>query len=85
MRGINVQKVLLLDKATTMNQLCNPMLLNGIHAVSPEIKMHCNTGTKMNMTKVHMGSIEMWINSMGIVNVVLIKSLTDKYHLRFSS
>ena len=32
-----------------------------------------------------MGSIEMWVNPSGIANVVSMKSLLDKYHVRFDS
>ena len=80
-----MKNVLLLDTATMINQVCNPMLLNKIHTVSPGIKVNCNTGTMINMKKGYMGVIEMWVNPPGIANVVSMKSLTDKYHIRFDS
>ena len=46
-KGLDMN-VLILDTATTITHVFNPMLLNDIHTVSPEIKVHCNTGTMIN-------------------------------------
>ena len=84
-KGLDMKNVLLLDTTMTIKKVCNLMLLNNIHTVSPGIKVHCNTETMINSKKGYIGLIEMWVNTSGIANVVSMKSLTDKYHIRFDS
>ena len=76
---------LLLDTALTVDQAWNPCLLTNIHKVNRGISVHFNTGTTENTKVCDMGNIEMWLNTKGIANIVLMRTLVDKYHMTFDS
>ena len=84
-KGQYMYWVLLLDTASTVEQVCIPNLLTDIKTIEKGIYVPYNTRKTENKTVGCLGSLDMWLHTKGIANVVSMKSLMEKYHVTFDS
>ena len=82
-KGLDMYCVLMLDTASTVDQVCNPNLLTNINTVEKKIFVHCNARITKNKAVSCMEGLDMWLHTNRKMNVISIKSLMEKYHVTF--
>ena len=76
---------LYLDTCTTDDQCVNGDYLSDIHEAAKSLTMHTNAGSSSTKMKGYLGSHLFWYDRMGIANVISLRSLERKYHVRYDS
>ena len=76
---------LYLDTCTTEDQMVNPAYLSKIHQVGNPLHLHTNAGSSSTSKKGYLGSQLFWLDRMGIANVVSLKSLEERFHVKYDS
>ncbi|KAL7528833.1 hypothetical protein ACHAWF_002726 [Thalassiosira exigua] len=65
--------------------MCDPTYLSKIHSAKTRLNLHTNTGASRTNKKGYLGSFLFWLDTLGIANVVLLRSLEKKYRVSYDS
>lgn len=76
---------LYLDTCSTINQVVNQAYLTGVHTSEEPLRLHTNAGTSMSEKQGYLGSTLFWLDSMGIANVVSLRSLEARHRVSYDS
>ena len=57
----------------------------GVHKIKKPLNLHTNTGTSRTNQQGYLGSHLFWLDEVGIANMILLRSLEKKYHVRYDS
>ena len=59
--------------------------MTGVHKIKKPLNLHTNTGTSRTNQQGYLGSHLFWLDEVGIANMILLRSLEKKYHVRYDS
>ena len=77
---------ILLDSQSTVDIFCNPSLVVNIHRVRDRMKIQCNAGTRVsNLVGDLPGYGPVGFDSRAIANVLSLKLVQEKYHVKYNS
>ena len=76
---------LYLDTCTTNDQITNPAYLTGIYTETKPLTMHTNAGSSLSRKRGKLGSLLFWLNEGGIASVVSLRTLENKFHVKYDS
>ena len=77
---------ILLDSQSTVDIFCNPSLVVNIRRVRDRMKIQCNAGTRVtNLVGDLPGYRPVWFDSRAIANVLSLKLVKERYHIKYNS
>ena len=77
---------ILLDSQSTVDIFCNPSLVVNLRRVRDRMKIQCNAGTRVtNLVGDLPGYGPVWFDSRAIANVLSLKLVKDRYHVKYNS
>ncbi len=76
---------LYLDTCTTEDQMIEPSYLRDIRTADKALTLHTNAGSSRSTKQGRLGSMMFWLDEGGIANVVSLRSLESRFHVRYDS
>ena len=83
-RGLQ-RNYLYMDTCTTNNQVVDPVYLSKIHTAENPLHLHTNAGTSVSKKQGNLGEHLFWLDTHGIANVILLRSLEARHKVSYDS
>ena len=75
-----------MDNQSTVNIFCDCMILKNIRQVSGRMNIHCNAGIEStNWVGDLEGFGTVWYHKKGILNILYLEKVQEKYHVTYGS
>jgi hypothetical protein len=84
---LDLREIILLDSQSTMDLICNPVLMKKTFKSSTNMRMKSNGGTMMLTHKARMADYHthVWYNEKATTNILALSNVIKQYHVTYNS